>query len=86
MPPTLRPTDATTDTKQTLLGFVEQHAGRRPDGIALQFGDRQWSWAQWSARIGRAAGALRAEYAPVNLDLVLGHAGYRSAHSARRRW
>jgi acyl-CoA synthetase (AMP-forming)/AMP-acid ligase II len=43
----------------TLVGLVEQHARRTPDGIAIQFGDRQWSWEQWTSRIRRAAGALR---------------------------
>ncbi|MDT5350148.1 MAG: hypothetical protein QOH91_3435 [Mycobacterium sp.] len=52
--------DTRTDTSTTLVGFVEQHAQRRPDGIAIQFGERQWSWAEWAARIRRAAGALRA--------------------------
>jgi acyl-CoA synthetase (AMP-forming)/AMP-acid ligase II len=45
---------------KTLVGLVEQHARRTPDGIAIQFGDRQWSWEQWTSRIRRAAGALRA--------------------------
>ncbi|OIN79962.1 long-chain-fatty-acid--CoA ligase [Mycobacterium malmoense] len=51
------PADATTGT---LAGFVERHARRRPDGIAIRYGDRQWSWADWASRIRRAAGALRA--------------------------
>jgi acyl-CoA synthetase (AMP-forming)/AMP-acid ligase II len=54
------PADTTTGTTETLVGFVEEHAQRRPDGVALHFGDRQWTWAQWTSRIGRAAGALRA--------------------------
>ena len=45
---------------ETLVGMVEQHAQRRPDGIAIRFGERQWSWAQWASRIRQAAGALRA--------------------------
>lgn len=53
------PADTTSDTTETLAGFVEGHARRRPDGIAIRFGDRQWSWAQWASRIRRAAGALR---------------------------
>ena len=59
MPPT-DATLATRDTRATLRAVIEQHAQRSPDGTALQFGDRQWSWAQWAARIRRAAGALRA--------------------------
>src|SRR3974390_3072057 len=51
---------ATTGTTETLAGFVEHHARHRPDGIAIRYGDRQWSWAQWASRIRRAAGALRA--------------------------
>jgi acyl-CoA synthetase (AMP-forming)/AMP-acid ligase II len=52
--------DTTTSTAETLVGFVEQHAQRRPDGIAIRYGDLQWSWADWASRIRRAAGALRA--------------------------
>ncbi len=51
---------ATTGTTETLAGFVEHHARHRPDGIAIRYGDRQWSWTQWASRIRRAAGALRA--------------------------
>jgi acyl-CoA synthetase (AMP-forming)/AMP-acid ligase II len=54
------PTDVTTGTTETLVGMVEQHAQRRPDDVALRFGERQWSWAQWVSRIRQAAGALRA--------------------------
>jgi acyl-CoA synthetase (AMP-forming)/AMP-acid ligase II len=44
----------------TLAGFVERHARQRPDGIAIRYGERQWSWAEWASRIRRAAGALQA--------------------------
>jgi acyl-CoA synthetase (AMP-forming)/AMP-acid ligase II len=54
------PADATTDTAETLVGMVEHHVQHRPDDIAIRFGERQWSWAQWSARIQQTAGALRA--------------------------
>ncbi len=50
----------TTSTTQTLAGFIEHHAQRRPDDVAIRYGDQRWSWADWSARIRRAAGALRA--------------------------
>ncbi|PBA70845.1 long-chain-fatty-acid--CoA ligase [Mycobacterium avium] len=46
-------------TRETLAGIVERHAQRRPDAIAIRYGERQWSWAEWSSRIRRAAGALR---------------------------
>ncbi|MEY8016991.1 long-chain-fatty-acid--CoA ligase [Mycobacterium servetii] len=52
--------DATISTTDTLIGFVEQHARQRPDGIAIRYGEQQWTWAGWAARIRRAAGALRA--------------------------
>ena len=52
--------DATTGTTETLVGMVEHHVRHRPDDIAIRFGERQWSWAQWAARIQRAAGALQA--------------------------
>ncbi len=51
------PADATTT--ETLAGFVEHHAQHNPDGTAIRFGDKQWSWAQWTSRIRQAAGALR---------------------------
>jgi acyl-CoA synthetase (AMP-forming)/AMP-acid ligase II len=51
--------DATTRTPETLAGFVERHARQRPDGIAIRYGERQWSWAEWASRVRRAAGALR---------------------------
>jgi len=53
------PTDATT--------ALPRHSsdGRAPGAtparrIAIRFGERQWSWAQWAARVQQAAGALRA--------------------------
>jgi acyl-CoA synthetase (AMP-forming)/AMP-acid ligase II len=45
---------------QTLAGLVERHARRRPDDVAIRYGERQWTWAQWASRIRRTAGALRA--------------------------
>jgi acyl-CoA synthetase (AMP-forming)/AMP-acid ligase II len=56
----MTPADTTTSTAETLAGFVERHAQRRPDAIAIRYGDVQWSWADWAARIRRMAGALRA--------------------------
>jgi acyl-CoA synthetase (AMP-forming)/AMP-acid ligase II len=54
------PADTTANTTETLAGFVERHAQRRPGDIAIRFGERQWSWADWSSRLRHAAGALRA--------------------------
>jgi acyl-CoA synthetase (AMP-forming)/AMP-acid ligase II len=54
------PTDIKADTTETLAGIVERHAVQRPDAIAIHYGERQWSWADWSSRIRRTAGALRA--------------------------
>ncbi|MEB3983178.1 long-chain-fatty-acid--CoA ligase [Mycobacterium sp. 663a-19] len=51
--------ETATDTAETLAGFVERHAQRRPDGIAIRYGDQRWSWDDWASRIRRAAGALR---------------------------
>lgn len=45
-----------TDTAETLAGIVERHALQRPEAIAIRYGERQWSWAEWSSRIRRAAG------------------------------
>ncbi len=50
---------ADTATTETLAGFVEHHAEHTPDAIAIRYGDRHWSWAQWTSRIRQAAGALR---------------------------
>jgi acyl-CoA synthetase (AMP-forming)/AMP-acid ligase II len=44
----------------TLVGFVEKHVKHKPDGIAIHYGDQQWTWEQWASRIRQAAGALRA--------------------------
>ena len=46
--------------QETLVGFVEKHERHRPDDVALHYGEQRWTWAQWAARIRRAAGALRA--------------------------
>ncbi len=53
------PADVSTGTTETLVGMVEQHAGRRPDDVAIHYGERQWSWAQWASRIRQTAGVLR---------------------------
>jgi acyl-CoA synthetase (AMP-forming)/AMP-acid ligase II len=45
--------------QETLAGFVERHAQNKPDGVAIHYGERQWSWTQWASRIRQAAGALR---------------------------
>ena len=34
-------------------------AGTDPDGEALLYGERRWTWAQWNDRVRRAAGGLR---------------------------
>ena len=52
--------DGTSATTETLIGLVEHNARSRPDDIAIHYGDRQWSWAEWMLRIRHAAGALRA--------------------------
>lgn len=54
------PADTRSGTAETLAGMVEGHAERTPEAIAIRFGERQWSWAEWSSRIRHTAGALRA--------------------------
>lgn len=54
------PADVTAHTTETLAGFVDRHAQQRPDAVAIRFGETQWSWTQWSSRIRRVAGMLRA--------------------------
>ena len=46
-------------TTETLAGFVERHARQRPDDIAIRYREWRWSWADWAARIRRAAAALQ---------------------------
>ena len=58
--PTIEHVPDADTTTETLAGFVENNAQRRPDDIAIHFGDQQWSWAQWQERIRQAAGALQA--------------------------
>ncbi len=53
------PADLSTGTAETLVRMVERHAQRRPDDVAIHFGERQWSWAQWASRIRQTAGLLR---------------------------
>ena len=43
-----------------LARMVTQWAEPKPDEIAITYGDRNWTWAQWNDRIRRVAGALRA--------------------------
>lgn len=52
--------DITTSVMPTLAESVELQARHQPDGVAIEYGDRTWSWAAWASRIRRAAGALRA--------------------------
>ena len=35
-------------------------AEQNPDGEAVVYGDRTWTWSQWNERVRRAAGGLRA--------------------------
>jgi acyl-CoA synthetase (AMP-forming)/AMP-acid ligase II len=42
-----------------IYDFVQRWAAATPDRHALSFGSRHWTWAQFDARIRRAAGALR---------------------------
>jgi acyl-CoA synthetase (AMP-forming)/AMP-acid ligase II len=58
--PTIERVPDADTTAETLAGFVENNAQRRPDDIAIHFGDQRWSWVQWEERIRHAAGALQA--------------------------
>ena len=35
-------------------------AAHKPDDLAVMYGERRWTWAQWNDRVRRAAGGLRA--------------------------
>src|SRR3954447_11953304 len=38
---------------------VSYWAEKNPDGEAVMYGPRTWTWAQWNERVRRAAGGLR---------------------------
>src|SRR4051812_50112834 len=38
---------------------VAHWAEQDPDGEAVVYGERRWTWAQWNDRVRRAAGGLR---------------------------
>ena len=38
---------------------VAYWAEKNPDGEAVMYGPRSWTWAQWNERVRRAAGGLR---------------------------
>ena len=51
----------TTLADARLLGDRLEHwAQTRPDATAMTYAGDSWTWSQWSDRIGRTAGALRA--------------------------
>ncbi len=58
----------TRATPELVLGFtpttidepLAHWAKRRPDDLAVMYGERSWTWAQWNERVRRAAGGLRA--------------------------
>ncbi len=58
----------TNATPELVLGHVPttideplaHWAAHKPDELAVMYGERQWTWAQWNDRVRRAAGGLRA--------------------------
>jgi acyl-CoA synthetase (AMP-forming)/AMP-acid ligase II len=59
---TSQPDSVETDvgTTELLIDFVDKWATATPDELAVRYGSRQWTWAQWRDRIGRLAAALTA--------------------------
>jgi acyl-CoA synthetase (AMP-forming)/AMP-acid ligase II len=52
----------TNPSKTDLLSErVEHWADTKPDDIAINYEDRQWTWSQWRDRIHQVSGALLAE-------------------------
>ncbi|WP_051756715.1 AMP-binding protein [Nocardia sp. NRRL WC-3656] len=49
-----------TGTPELLRDFVTGWAAERPEGIAIDYSDQRWTWAQWNDRIDRAARSLAA--------------------------
>ena len=45
------------DSPADLADLVEFWAARRPDEVAVRYGDQAWTWAQWQDRVARNAGA-----------------------------
>jgi acyl-CoA synthetase (AMP-forming)/AMP-acid ligase II len=41
-----------------LIDFVAAQADSQPQGIAVSYGEKTWTWSQWHERIRRAASAL----------------------------
>ncbi|WP_279483654.1 acyl-CoA synthetase [Aureimonas sp. SK2] len=54
-----------------LSRFVTQAARREPDAVALVWGERTWSWAEFDARIDALAGALRGRFGVKKGDRIL---------------
>lgn len=53
-------TDAARSIGEVLPDFVERWAAVKPYSTAIIFGDRQFTWAQWSERIRQLASGLTA--------------------------
>ena len=45
---------------RTLDEPLAHWAAVNPDGEAVMYGERTWTWSQWDDRVRRAAGGLRA--------------------------
>jgi acyl-CoA synthetase (AMP-forming)/AMP-acid ligase II len=47
-----------SDSAHLLIDFVAAQADLQPQGSAVSYGGRTWTWSQWHERIRRAASAL----------------------------
>jgi fatty-acyl-CoA synthase len=54
-----------------LAHFSTQAARRLPGEVALVWGGRQWTWAEFEARVQAMAAALRAEFGVASGDRIL---------------
>ena len=46
------------DSAQLLIDFVAAQADSKPQGVAVSYGENDWTWSQWHERIRRVARAL----------------------------
>ncbi|MCO5071767.1 MAG: acyl-CoA synthetase [Rhizobiaceae bacterium] len=56
-----------------LAHFVVQARRRQPEAVALAWGERSWSWAEFDARIAAMAAALQEKYGVRKGDRILVH-------------
>lgn len=56
-----------------LAHFVVQASRRQPGGVALAWGERSWTWAEFESRVSAMASALRQRFGVEKGDRILVH-------------